>query len=231
MACRSTFVWWNLFFAPLAAAVVSCRLYHTVPQALKLTISRQKRYNSSHIARLCGPLLSLGVCWHSICVCVLCALIRVFVCRVCWSVCLFAGTHTCSMFRFFWLLWFTAAAADHVVCNTPCLKLSSYLLCGSHDGTTAVAHQVSVDHDYAYVDISLRVCAECAMMLYVCMCVGAWRAGLCNCVLESPVSASFICSACCCCRIMSSVSQGPSTSQAGRFVADAVQQQSPGTFV
>ena len=64
------------------------------------------------------------------------------------------------MFCFFCLLWFTAAATDHVVCNTPCLKLSSYLLRGSHDGTTAVAHQVSVDHDYACVDIALRVCAE-----------------------------------------------------------------------
>ena len=40
-----------------AAAAVSCRSYHTAPQALELPILWQPRYNSSPTARWCGPLL------------------------------------------------------------------------------------------------------------------------------------------------------------------------------
>ena len=63
-------VCWNLtfqlfvFFALLAAAVaaaVSCRMYHTVPQALKLSTLWQPRNNSSRTASVCGPLLSMRV--------------------------------------------------------------------------------------------------------------------------------------------------------------------------
>ena len=46
----------------LAAAAVSCRLYHTVPQALELSTLWQPRYNSSRTASVCGPLPR--VCWH-----------------------------------------------------------------------------------------------------------------------------------------------------------------------
>ena len=41
----------------IAAAAASCRLYHTVPQALKLSTLWQSRYISSRTASLCGPLL------------------------------------------------------------------------------------------------------------------------------------------------------------------------------
>ena len=52
----------------------------------------------------------------------------------------------------------------HVVCITPCLKLSSSLLCDSH-GTTAVAQYVCVDHSYAFVGmIYARVSCVCAMI-------------------------------------------------------------------
>ena len=54
----------------LAAAAVSCRLYHTVPQALELSTLWHPRHDSSRTASLCGPLL--WVCWHCICVCVMC---------------------------------------------------------------------------------------------------------------------------------------------------------------
>ena len=43
-----------------AAAVVSC-LYHTVPQALKLSAMWQTRYNSSRTASLCRALLAMRV--------------------------------------------------------------------------------------------------------------------------------------------------------------------------
>ena len=67
------FVCWNPRFqlfvifallaaAAAAAAAVSCRLYHAVPQALKLSISCQTRYNSSsRTARLCGALLATSM--------------------------------------------------------------------------------------------------------------------------------------------------------------------------
>ena len=59
-------------FALLAcAAAVSCRLYHTVPQARKLSAWWQPRYNSSRTASLYHYLLC--VCCHSICVCAVCA--------------------------------------------------------------------------------------------------------------------------------------------------------------
>ena len=51
-----------LLCMPLAAAAVSCRLYHTVPQALELSTLWQPRYNSSRTASVCGPLPR--VCWH-----------------------------------------------------------------------------------------------------------------------------------------------------------------------
>ena len=57
-----------------AAAAVSCRLYHTVPQALELSTLWQPRYNSSRTESLCG--LLLRVCWHCICVCDVCYKIR-----------------------------------------------------------------------------------------------------------------------------------------------------------
>ena len=64
-------------FALLAAvAVVSCRLYHKVPQALKFPPLGQLWYNISGTAILCGPLLTCNVCVDIayICVCVLCVL-------------------------------------------------------------------------------------------------------------------------------------------------------------
>ena len=45
-------------FALLVAAAVSCRLYHRVPQPLKLDVLWQMRYNSSRLARLCEPVLT-----------------------------------------------------------------------------------------------------------------------------------------------------------------------------
>ena len=67
-----------LFFAwfSCAAADVSCRLYHTVPKALKISTLWQPRHNNIIAALLCGPLLS--VCSHCIYmrVCDVCAMIR-----------------------------------------------------------------------------------------------------------------------------------------------------------
>ena len=66
------------FFAwfSCAAAAVSCRLYHTVPKALKISTLWQPRHNNIIAALLCGPLLS--VCSHCIYmrVCDVCAMIR-----------------------------------------------------------------------------------------------------------------------------------------------------------
>ena len=56
-------------FDPLAvAAAVSCRLHHTVPQALKLSTWWQPRYNSSRTARLCAPLRTIRVLTAYACV-------------------------------------------------------------------------------------------------------------------------------------------------------------------
>ena len=62
---------------------------------------------------------------------------------VCWN----------PTFQRFLFALLTAAAAYHVVCITPCLKLSSSLLCGSH-GATPVAQHVCVEHFYARVEIA-----------------------------------------------------------------------------
>ena len=63
-------------FALLAgAAAVSCRLYHTVPQARKLSAWWQPRYNSSRTTILCGPLL--GYACFDTAYARVCAMIRV----------------------------------------------------------------------------------------------------------------------------------------------------------
>ena len=46
----------SFFLFLLAAAALSCRLYHTVAHALKLPTLWQTRYNSSHTASLRGAL-------------------------------------------------------------------------------------------------------------------------------------------------------------------------------
>ena len=81
------------------------------------------------------------------------------------------------------------------VCITPCLKLSSSLLCGSH-GTTAVAQQVCVDHIYACVATACA-CVTCAMTrkrkrkrkrARVCVCVCVFDI----CTLFSGARGSFL---------------------------------------
>ena len=68
-----------VFIALLAAAAVSCRLYHTIPQTLKLSTLWQQWYNSSRTASLCDLYLPYvcavkhvrvyyGVCGSLICV-------------------------------------------------------------------------------------------------------------------------------------------------------------------
>ena len=103
----------------------------------------------------------------------------------------------------------------------------SSLLCGSHS-TTAIAHQVGVDHYYVCVwPLHMRVCSVWAVIrVRESRCVRVLRI----CVLAPHGSAFlfffFFCSACCCCcRIKSSVSHRPSGAQALYFVADTVQQQ------
>ena len=109
-----------------------------------------------------------------------------------------------------------------------CTAVKASLLCGSHS-TTAIAHQVGVDHYYVCVwPLHMRVCSVWAVIrVRESRCVRVLRI----CVLAPHGSAFlfffFFCSACCCCcRIKSSVSHRPSGAQALYFVADTVQQQS-----
>ena len=71
------------------------------------------------------------------------------------------------VFQPFCFVLFAPAAAAAISCLyqiTPCLKLSSFLLCGSHC-TTAVAQQVCVDQFFACVDIAYMCgCDVCAMV-------------------------------------------------------------------
>ena len=76
MCWHATFQLSFLFYSlcPLlaAAAAVSCRLYHTVPQALELSTLWQPRYNSSRKASLCRPLLTTCIDLAMTCVCCVC---------------------------------------------------------------------------------------------------------------------------------------------------------------
>ena len=114
--------------AAAAAAAVSC-LFRTVPQALKLSTWWQPRYNRSRTAILCGPLLCVCCVFYDTCACVYdlrCVQVCAF---VCWKP---------TFQLFFCLLCLLLLLPYHVVCITPCLKLPSSLLCGSHC-TTAVS--------------------------------------------------------------------------------------------
>ena len=115
-------------------------------------------------------------------------------------------------------------------CSTAVKKLST--LCGSH-GTRAVVHQVCVDtsmHVWTSRTYYACLCCVCAMIrVRVCKCER-----VCVFVCWNPTFMFlFFYSACCCwcCRIMSSVSRRPSSSQALDFGADTVQQQSRCKFV
>ena len=50
MYVLETYISAFVFFSLLAAAALSCRLYHTVPQALMLSTLWQTRYNGSRTA-------------------------------------------------------------------------------------------------------------------------------------------------------------------------------------
>ena len=63
-------VYWNLTFQPSVFFAVICgnaaaapfRLYHTVPQLLKIPTLWEPRYNGSRTACLCEPLLTCYAC-------------------------------------------------------------------------------------------------------------------------------------------------------------------------
>ena len=138
-------------FPLLAAAAVSC-LYHTVPQAPKLSILWQPRYSSSRTASLCGSRLSM--CVDITYACVLCViLVRVYVCAGLWI-------YLCADTPHFSFLFYCVCLLQlpYHVCITPCLMLSSSLLCGNHV-TTAVVQQVCVDH-FCYA------CLHCICVCY-----------------------------------------------------------------
>ena len=82
----------------LAAATVSC-LYHTVPEALKLSTLWEPRYSSSRKASLCGPLKFVWTATFYIRVCAVFAM-GVGV-GVCGSEGLFVCWHATFQFSFF----------------------------------------------------------------------------------------------------------------------------------
>ena len=78
-------------------------------------------------------------------------MIRVSVCG-CLRVCAFECWDQPHFSSFYlWLLCLLLLLPYHVVCTTPFLKLSSFVLCGSH-GTTAVAQQFCVNQFYVFID-------------------------------------------------------------------------------
>ena len=110
----------------------------------------------------------------------------------CGSVCLCAGTrHLC---KFFLCFFCSACCCCCRIMSCVSHRSSSSLLCGSH-GTTAVAHQVCVDHYDACVDITY-VCLSCVCHNTYELCVSSYvcvwvRAGLYTCVLLKPHISAF----------------------------------------
>ena len=93
------------------------------------------------------------------CVCAVFAMLRVRVCR-CVHVCAFFACWNItfiSVFNSFFVWSALLLLLPYHVCVTPCLKLSSSLLSGSH-GTTADEQQVSIDHYYACVNVAYNLC-------------------------------------------------------------------------
>ena len=109
--------------------------------------------------------------------CALRGTIRVRVCRsaqVCFAyVCLVLEPRIDVSFSIFFLFVCSTLLLllpCIAVCITPCLKLSSSPLCGSH-GTTAVLQKVCVDHFYACADIAYNTAphAPCFLQHKLCL--------------------------------------------------------------
>ena len=145
------YVCWNPTLQLLVSLLCLLLLPYVVfiTPSLKLSTLWQTRYNSSRTASLCGPRLTMRLLtWHMRVCCVCCDTCACVYCR-CVQVCAFVCWN--PTFISFSLIFVCSALVlllPYNVCITPCLKLSSSLVCGSH-GTTAVAQQSCVDHFHA----------------------------------------------------------------------------------
>ena len=117
-AQEPTFVLASFFFCLLcftAVAAVSCRLYGTVPQALKLSTMWRPRYISSRTASLCGPLVC--VCWRCVYVGVMWVCYDTEICGMCYRCCCNVQSKK--------LYWYSATGVPTDYLVLPLFSLSS----------------------------------------------------------------------------------------------------------